>query len=67
MELVQRLMDVSNMFGYGEVNAYSRYSTLMSSYKKIEDPKFRHYILKENQDVYYALKSFFENNSEGSV
>ena len=65
MELVQRLMDVSNMFGYGEVNAYSRYSTLMSSYKKIEDPKFRHYILKENQDVYYALKSFFQNNSEG--
>ena len=67
MELVQRLMDVSNMFGYGEVNAYSRYSTLMSSYKKIEDPKFRHYILKENKDVYYALKSFFQNNSEGFV
>ena len=65
MDLVQRLMDVSNMFGYGEVNAYSRYSTLMSSYKKIDDPKFRHYILKENKDVYYALKSFFQNNSEG--
>ena len=65
MELVQKLMDVSNMFGYGEVNAYSRYSTLMSSYNKIEDPKFRHYVLKENRDVYFALKSFFQNKSEG--
>lgn len=65
MDLVQRLMDVSNMFGYGEVNAYSRYSTMMSTYKKIENPKFRHYILKENKDVYHALKSFFQNKSEG--
>ena len=53
------------MFGYGEVNAYNRYSTLMSSYKTIEDPKFRHYVLKEKRDVYYALKSFFQKNSEG--
>ena len=41
------------------------YSTLMSSYKKIENPKFRHYILKENQDVYYALKSFFQKQVGG--
>ena len=58
-------MDVSNMFGYGEVNAYSRYSTLMTTYKKIENPKFRHYVLKENRDVYYALKSFFQNKYGG--
>ncbi len=31
MKLVQEIMDVSNMFGYGEVNAYNRFSTLMSS------------------------------------
>jgi len=65
IELVQELMDVSNMFGYGEVNEHSRYSTLMTTYKKIEDPKFRHYILKENRDVYHALKSFFQKQSEG--
>ena len=59
MSLVQELMGVSNMFGYGEVNAHSRYSTLMNTYKKIEDPKFRHYVLKENKDVYHALKKFF--------
>lgn len=59
IELVDEIMKVSNMFGYGEVNAYSRYSTLMNTYKKIEDPKFRHYVLKEKNNVYDALKSFF--------
>ncbi len=65
IELVNEIMEVSNMFGYGEVNAHSRFSTLMSTYKKIEHPKFRHYVLKENRDVYYAMKSFFQKNSEG--
>ncbi|MEO4055403.1 sporulation protein YhbH [Solibacillus sp. CAU 1738] len=60
IKLVQELMAVSQMFGYGEVNAYSRISSLMSTYKKIEDPKFRHYILKYKTDVYAALKSFFK-------
>lgn len=67
MSLVEELMDVSNMFGYGEVNAHSRYSTLMNTYQKIEDPKFRHYVLKENKDVYYALKKFFHKHLEESV
>ncbi len=61
VKLVHELMKVSSLFGYGEVNAYNRFSTLMSAYKKIDDPKFRHYILKEKQDVYHALKSFFKN------
>lgn len=60
MQLVKELMAVSQMFGYGEVNAYSRASSLMSNYKKIEDPKFRYYILKYKTDVYAALKSFFK-------
>lgn len=59
IELVHEIMEVSNMFGYGEVNAYSRYSTLMNTFRKIEDPKFRHYVLKEKSNVYDALKSFF--------
>ncbi|MEK4230804.1 sporulation protein YhbH [Solibacillus sp. FSL H8-0538] len=58
-KLVQELMEVSSMFGYGEVNTHSRYSTLMATYKKIENPKFRHYILKQKSDVYEALKSLF--------
>lgn len=59
IELVDEIMKVSNMFGYGEVNAYSRYSTLMNTYRKIDDPKFRYYVLKEKSNVYDALKSFF--------
>ncbi|WP_373894277.1 sporulation protein YhbH [Virgibacillus natechei] len=59
LELVDQIMDVSSMFGYGEVNGYNRPSTLMGAYKNIENPKFRHYILKRNQDVYHAMKSFF--------
>ncbi|MCZ8533886.1 sporulation protein YhbH [Psychrobacillus psychrodurans] len=60
IQLVNELMEVSSIFGYGEVNAHSRYSTLMNTYKKIENPKFRYYVLKENQDVYEALKSIFQ-------
>ncbi|WP_026023069.1 sporulation protein YhbH [Paenisporosarcina sp. TG20] len=62
VNLVNELMEVSSMFGYGEVNAHSRYSTLMSTYKSISNPKFRHYILKEKRDVYDALKSFFQKD-----
>ncbi|TQR20320.1 sporulation protein YhbH [Psychrobacillus vulpis] len=62
VKLVNDLMDVSSMFGYGEVNAHSRYSTLMNTYKTIANPKFRHYVLKEKNDVYEALKSLFKSN-----
>lgn len=66
VSLVEQLMEISNMFGYGEVNAHSRYSTLMTTYNKIENPKFRHYVLKENKDVYHALKKFFYKSMEES-
>lgn len=59
IKLVNELMEVSSMFGYGEVNAHSRYSTLMNTYKKLDNPKFRHYVLKGKSDVYEALKSLF--------
>lgn len=59
LKLVNELMDVSQMFGYGEVNALNRYSTLMNTYKKIDNPKFRHYIIRQKSDVYEALKSMF--------
>ncbi|GMB08743.1 hypothetical protein EDD69_104244 [Thermolongibacillus altinsuensis] len=59
VKLVQELMKVSNMFGYGEVNQYNRHSTLMSAYRHIKDEKFRYYILKQKSDVLQAMKSFF--------
>ena len=61
VKLVEELMKVSNMFGYGEVNQYNRHSTLMTAYKNINNEKFRYYILKQKADVFYAMKSFFQN------
>lgn len=60
MKLIEDIIKMSNIFGYGEVNPYHRHSTLMRAYKHIEEPKFRHYILKEKQDVYHAMKHFFQ-------
>jgi len=62
LKLVGELMDVSSMFGYGEVNQHNRFSTLMYTYKKIDDPKFRYHILRKKGDVYDALKSFFKKD-----
>lgn len=60
LKLVEKLMTVCSMFGYGEVNVHSRYSTLMAVYKKIDNPKFRYHVLKQKSDVYEALKSIFK-------
>ncbi|MGM8365955.1 sporulation protein YhbH [Virgibacillus sp. W0181] len=64
LKLVHDIMDVSNMFGYGEVNVFSRYSTLMNAYKRIDNPKFKNYILKNKNDVYHAMKEFFSASRE---
>ncbi|RFU63264.1 sporulation protein YhbH [Bacillus sp. V59.32b] len=61
VKLVEQLMKVSNMFGYGEVNQYNRHSTLMSAYKNINNEKFRYYILKQKADVFHAMRSFFKD------
>jgi hypothetical protein len=64
VKLVEELMKVSNMFGYGEVNQYNRTpSTLFSAYKNIKDVKFSYYILKEKADIINSLKHFFPKES----
>jgi len=60
LRLVHELMEIANIFGYGEVNVYRKYSTLMNAYRTIEHEKFRHYILRKKEDVYHALKRFFK-------
>ncbi|RAK15458.1 hypothetical protein B0I26_12128 [Anoxybacillus vitaminiphilus] len=67
VKLVNELMKVSNMFGYGEVNQYNRSSTLMSAYKNIKDEKFRYYILKQKSDVFHAMKSFFKKEDNKAL
>lgn len=63
LSLVEEIMDVSNMFGYGEVNKYKRHSTLMRIYKDFNHPKFRHYILQEKADIYHSMKTFFQTGT----
>lgn len=63
VKLVEELMKKCNMFYYGEVNQYNRHSTLMSTYKSVDDEKFRFYILKQKADVFHAMKSFFRAES----
>lgn len=66
IDLVKKLMDYSNLFGYGEVNQYNRLSTLRQAFKNIRNPKFRHYVIREKSEVYHALKHFFSSRrSEG--
>ncbi|MDQ0273774.1 sporulation protein YhbH [Cytobacillus purgationiresistens] len=64
VKLVEELMKVSSMFGYGEVNQYNRHSTLMSAYKNIKNDLFRYYILKQKADVFNAMKSFFKEEEQ---
>ena len=67
LRLVNELIELSSMFGYGEVNPNNRYSSLMSTFKKIDNPKFRHYVLRQKKDVYDTLKSFFQKHDETTV
>nr|WP_289216827.1 sporulation protein YhbH [Halobacillus campisalis] len=59
VSLIHDLIEVSQMFGYGEVNQYNRSSSLMQAYKSISHPKFRYHILKKKADVFYSMKHFF--------
>ncbi|MHA7964613.1 sporulation protein YhbH [Paenibacillus sp. CAU 1782] len=59
VKLISQLLERCNMFGYGEVNQYNRSSTLMSAYKHIQDKKFMYSIIKEKNEVYRALTTFF--------
>ncbi|MGY4690517.1 sporulation protein YhbH [Salibacterium sp. K-3] len=59
LRLLKELMEVSSMVGYAEVNQYQRHSTLLQSYRNIEDERFRYYVLKNKADVFEALTWFF--------
>lgn len=59
--LVQKLLQVCNVFGYGEIEGlYYNSSSLMSIYRKLRDPKFTSVLIKDKTGVYPALKAFFK-------
>jgi hypothetical protein len=67
VKLISELLKRANMFGYGEVNQYNRSSTLMSAYKHITYPRFLYYVIREKNEVYAALKSFFHRREQPAV
>lgn len=66
VKYVMELCELSQMFGYAEVNQYNRSSTLMNAYGKLTHPHFRSVIIREKSSVYTALKHFF-TEAEGGV
>jgi uncharacterized protein len=59
MSLMQSLVDVSRVVGYGEILRTHYSSTLMSTLKRIDDPKLRLVTIRDRNEVYAALKTVF--------
>src|SRR6266700_2587234 len=61
VQLVTKLMELCNIFGYGEIREghYRSPSTLMSAYNKITDKKFTAVTISDKKEVYPALRKFF--------
>lgn len=59
LELVGKLLEVSNMFGYGEIREANYNSTLMQAFSAVKNDRFISAIITEKKDVYPALKKFF--------
>ena len=70
VELVHKLINMSNLFGYGEIQegGYRSLSTLMSAFQNIQDEHFIGVTITDRKDVYPALKRFFarREGSEGA-
>ena len=59
VELVGKLLEVSNLFGYGEIRDGGYTSSLMSAFSAIKDPRFVIVTITEKRDVYPALQKWF--------
>ncbi len=67
--LVEQLMQLCNIFGYGEIREghYRSPSTLMSAYSKIQDKKFLAVTISDKTEVYPALRRFFATREPATV
>ncbi|MFZ5639931.1 MAG: sporulation protein YhbH [Bacillota bacterium] len=60
VDLVYKLLNVCNIFGYGEIEGlYYNSSSLMAVYKNIKNPKFTSVLIRDKTGVYPALRTFF--------
>jgi len=66
VQLVDQLMQLCNIFGYGEIREghYRSPSTLMSAYSKIQDKKFTSVTISDKREVYPALRKFFSTRGD---
>jgi DNA-binding transcriptional regulator WhiA len=66
VQLVNKLMELCNIFGYGEIREghYRSPSTLMSAYNKITDKKFIAVTISDKKEVYPALRKFFAQRGD---
>ncbi|HWJ03468.1 MAG TPA: DUF444 family protein, partial [Verrucomicrobiae bacterium] len=59
VKLVNELLQICNLFGYGEILRTHYTSTLMNSFKRIQDTKFRGVTIRDKSEVYKSLRTFF--------
>jgi sporulation protein YhbH len=64
VQLVSKILPVSNLFGYGEIREGGYTSTLMSAFTNISDPKFVIVTITEKKDVYPALQKWFTRGGD---
>ncbi|WP_052890013.1 MULTISPECIES: sporulation protein YhbH [Thermogemmatispora] len=66
VQLVQQLIELCNIFGYGEIREghYRSPSTLMSAYSRITDKKFVAVTISDKKEVYPALRKFFARRGD---
>ena len=66
VELVQELISLSNVVGYGEIRQGPNRSTstLMSVFQSISDPRFIPVVIHERNEVMKALRAFFSPSRE---
>lgn len=59
LSLLEQILSVSNLFGYGEIRDDGYTSTLMTAFGSISDPRFVIAVIHEKKDVYPALQRWF--------
>ena len=64
VDLVSKMLEVVNVFGYGEIRegAVRSSSTLMAAFREIHDPNFSSVVISDRKDVYPALRQFFSSS-----
>jgi sporulation protein YhbH len=64
VELLQKILPMVNVFGYGEIREGGYTSTLMSAFQKFEDERFRSVTITAKNEVLTALRRFFRGAEE---